>query len=241
MEDMLATPSLAARPNAAKSSPLVAMVVPAGAFAAELRGTADAASLYPEELADCTSFGPRRLADFAAGRLCARLALAQLGFEDFPLHRNADRRPGWPAPVVGSISHTAGFCAAVAGERARFPSIGLDVEVTGRVTHDLWPLIFTPAETARLRALPDEQRSVAATIAFSAKEAYYKCQFGITGNWLDFSDVEIAVEETLLPQGSLRVVPCDAARMTLRGTSLHARYAREDRIVVTGITLVTET
>src|SRR5258706_16095138 len=45
---------------------------------------------------------------------------------------------------------------------------------------ELWRSICTPSETAWLGSLPDSERLAAATLIFSAKEAFYKCQFALT-------------------------------------------------------------
>ena len=70
---------------------------PAGVVAAELREPGDVASLLPAEAA-CLARGavPVRAHEFAAGRQCARYALAQFGIADFPLLAASDRRPLWP-------------------------------------------------------------------------------------------------------------------------------------------------
>jgi len=222
--------------NSADLSPLVAGLFPAGVVAAELRGEASPAGLYDEELIDCRTFGERRIADFAAGRLCARRALAGLGVAHFPLRCASDRRPRWPGSVVGSISHTVGLCGAVVAREETLRSVGLDIELLGRANEEVWILIFTRSETAKLHSLSPAQRSLAATIAFSAKEAYYKCQFGITGAWLDFTDVEVTFGEDLSHEGVFHVLPRrNADRLT--DMPVTGRYALEGPFVLTGISV----
>jgi len=90
--------------------------------------------LFPDEAQYLGRAVPKRIQEFAAGRLCARRALAEFGFTDYPLRSNSDRRPQWPAPVIGSITHIAGMCGAVVAKQRQFRAIGLDMEIVGRVT-----------------------------------------------------------------------------------------------------------
>ncbi len=166
---------------------------PAAVAAVELRGLGDPSLLLPAESASLGRAVQSRIQEFAAGRLCARLALAQFGIHDFAVAVRGDRQPAWPPSMVGSITHTAGLCAAVVGEAARFLGLGLDSEVVGDVKPDLWPKICVPDETAWLRSLPTEERARASALIFAAKEAFYKCQYPATGEFLDFHDIRLGV------------------------------------------------
>jgi 4'-phosphopantetheinyl transferase EntD len=228
---------------------LLAQLFAPGVAAAELREDADASLLYPAEAAFCVGFARRRIADFAAGRLCARRALADLGIADFPIAVNSDRSPVWPPGITGSISHTETFRCAVAAPKQRFGSIGIDVEIVGRVKSDIDALVFTHAETVFLASLADTRRALAATIVFSAKEAFYKCQYAITHQWLDFHDV--TVDLTLpdacgqpgsaanIVRGSFRVAASEG-RLALDhrvNPELRGRFCIDDELVATGISM----
>ena len=172
---------------------VLANVCPPGFIAVEFAGLADTCELYPRERDELTTFGEKRRSEFAAGRLCSKLALAEFGIINFPLQINDDRRPRWPDGIVGSISHTHDYCAALVGRATEASAIGFDVERTGRIGEELWDVLFTPSEQERLRVLPLARRAISATIVFSAKEAFYKCHFASSPTWLDFTDVEIDV------------------------------------------------
>jgi 4'-phosphopantetheinyl transferase EntD len=176
---------------------VLAGICPPGVVAVEFSGLADASKLYPQERDETTTFGEKRRSEFSAGRLCAKHALAQFGIVNFPLQINDDRRPRWPDGIVGSISHTLDYCAALVVRASDASAIGFDVERTERIGEDLWDLLFTPREQERLRDLPLARRAVGATIVFSAKEAFYKCHFASSPTWLDFTDVEIDVSPGL--------------------------------------------
>jgi 4'-phosphopantetheinyl transferase EntD len=173
------------------SRPLLATLFPADVAAAETRQPGDPAQLHPEEAVHVARAIAKRAGEFAAGRLCARQALRQLGIEDFPLRMGEDRRALWPPGIVGSITHTHGFYGVVAARTVRYRGIGIDAEIIGRVGPHLWPKICTPAETAWLEALVPEVQARYSALVFSAKEAFYKCQYELTQAWVGFHDVEL--------------------------------------------------
>ena len=182
-------------PNPAVLSTVVSELFPRGVVAAELRTPGDASLLYPEEAQSVARAVPKRVGEFAAGRLCARRALAEFGITNFPVRMAADRAPIWPDAMVGSITHTRGYCVAAVGERRIFSALGLDLEVAGDVKKDLWGHICVPAELSWLASLPVAAQAPAATLMFSAKEAFYKCQYPVTAQLLQFGDLCITLPD----------------------------------------------
>ena len=71
----------------------------------------------PEEEACLEGVSASRKREFRAGRLCARNALRLLGAECVPIIPSEQRGPTWPEGVIGSISHTREYCAAVVGRQ----------------------------------------------------------------------------------------------------------------------------
>ena len=159
----------------------------------ERRIPGDAAELHPAEAEYVVRAVPKRIQEFAAGRACARAALAEFGVRDFALRAAPDRQPLWPDGFIGSITHTAGFCAAAVAARTNMLAIGLDSEIVGAPTLDIWPTIAGSEELAWVQALPDGERPAAVTLLFAAKEAFYKCQYPLVGEWLDFHDLRVEV------------------------------------------------
>jgi 4'-phosphopantetheinyl transferase EntD len=166
------------------SGPVVAM---------ELWGSTCEAPPYPEEARLVQRAVAKRRREFAGGRQCARRALAELGIRDFPLLVGEDRFPLWPRGVVGSITHADDFCAAVATPLAVCRGIGVDVEKRGRIEAALEREICTDEELRWLRSRPKSRRADLATLIFSAKEAFYKCQYCITRKWVGFQDVTLEI------------------------------------------------
>ena len=181
--------------NPANLSSCLGALFPAGVVAADLRGPGDPVLLMPEEAANLGRAVPKRVQEFAAGRLCARRALAEFGIVDFPVRVGGDRQPLWPDLMAGSITHTSNFCAAVAGERRCAAGLGLDSEVVGDVKPEIWPRICGPAENEWIRSLPVPEQAAAVTLIFAVKEAFYKCQYPVVRQRLSFPDARIEVAE----------------------------------------------
>lgn len=226
--------------------PGLASLFPDGVVAAEMQAPGDASLLAPEEAAVVANAVPKRVGEFAAGRLCARRALAELGIVDIPVGAAPDRQPIWPEGIVGSITHTDGLCAAVVAERKLMRGIGIDAEPAGSVKAELWRRILIRTELDWLASLEVHERAAAATLIFSAKEAAYKCQYPATGERLSFSDLSVTVSDWGAERGALRVTPTRAIALGRLTTpeiesaaccELPGAYRRNDGFVSAGIFL----
>jgi len=232
--------------NPATLSPVIAGLFPDGVVAAELRAPGVAALLLPAEAEGVANAIPTRVQEFAAGRLCARRALAEFGVTGFPVRVARDRQPLWPEFLVGSITHTAGFCAAVVAERTSVMAVGLDSEVAGAAKEDLWASICAEAELTWLGALPRAQRAAAVTLNFSAKEAFYKCQYPLTGEWLSFHDLAVTPRGWGEAQEAFDIVPTrpiklfDGARPMARAT-VKGSYRFHEGFVSAGVCVLSNT
>lgn len=190
--------------------------------------------LYPEELDFIRGAVASRRAEFGTARICAREALAKLGIAPGPLVPRGDRAPSWPPGVVGSISHTHGYCAVVVGPSPPLRSVGLDVEELRTLEPGVAELVLTAREQAWLRCEPPRRQNDLVVAVFCAKEAFYKCQYPVTGKFLEFGDVEIDLRQdqgTFVARVLLPVWP-------LGETTLEGRVAYEDGRVLCGIDLI---
>ncbi len=151
-------------------------------------------TLYPEERAHIARAVAKRRAEFGTGRMLARRALATLGIAPCALVPHADRSPYWPPGVVGSLSHTAGCCAVALTVSPRLRALGVDVEQDTALEPRFEPTICTPAERSWLDRAGEAQRGGNLKLLFSAKEAFYKCQYGITRTMIGFHDVTIDLD-----------------------------------------------
>ena len=181
--------------NRARRSAAVERLFPSGVIAFEFGGVASPSDLLPSERECVAHAVEKRVREFAAGRLTARAALVALGHEPVPLLIGPDRMPAWPAGVVGSITHTDGYCVAVVGSATQFAAIGVDAECVEAMSPSLWPLTLHAEEFASLKNLDEAARLQMTTIIFSAKEAFYKCQYPLTRRWIGFEEVTVKVAD----------------------------------------------
>src|SRR5947207_7559339 len=107
---------------------MISSLVPAYVSVAEAYEPDWSEAALAEELALVGEAGDKRRREFAAGRACARLALERLGRSNGPVLRGSNREPVWPDGVVGSITHTAGYCAAAVTEASCVLGLGIDAE-----------------------------------------------------------------------------------------------------------------
>jgi 4'-phosphopantetheinyl transferase EntD len=193
--------------------------------------------LYAEEAALIVGCAKKRRREFAAGRLCARKALAELGITNFPLLANPDRAPIWPASVVGSITHTeggaSGYCGVAIASRRIALGLGIDAEPRLPLPAEVLPHVLDGDEK-RVTQRADEP-GVCARLIFSAKEATYKAIHPALGRFLDFPDVHIQ----LLPQQCLFVAELVGAARALAPAAgpLLGRFVIDDELLVTGVLL----
>ncbi len=153
---------------------------------------------HPDEAAFISKAVEKRREEFITGRACARSALSALGMEPVPLPVGEGRQPEWPSNITGSITHTRRdgheFIAAATAFSDRAPrriGIGLDAEVIQPLKDGVRDMLLTPDEIAAVEDLPVDQRETAAITVFSAKEAFYKAQYAITGAWVGFGDMHV--------------------------------------------------
>ncbi len=222
---------------AADLSDDLARLFPPGIVATRRLEPGDASLLLAAEAACLERAVPKRLAEFAAGRICARRALHEFGIDEFALLVGGDREPVWPAGYVGSITHTEGFCAAVVAARARYLGLGIDVERQAAVGRHLWPSICGPAEAAWLEDSGDRAVELA-TVIFAAKEAFYKAQFPLARERLHFHDVVIRVADRDADAGGFTVEPRRAIKLTeFTVPPLVGRYRLGGGFVSTGLAI----
>ena len=130
------------------------------------------------------------------------------------------------------------MCGAVVAERRQFRAIGLDMEIVGRVTPEIWPTICTPEETVWLAALPEPEQTRCAALIFSAKESFYKCQYNVTRQWLEFDDVMLDLPCSDAGSGCFALRPRRGIMLLEHDTMpLTGRFEFHGSLVVTGMVL----
>jgi 4'-phosphopantetheinyl transferase EntD len=169
----------------------MAELLPAAVCCRELWGAGDPATLSPEEMACTAGFAAPRLREFAAGRSCARLALADLGVVAAPLLVGSGGEPLWPAGCAGSVTHTEGYCAVAVCRIGTLVALGIDAERLVELERPEWQALFCRAEIEWLDSLAPPERLAMACALFSGKEAYFKCLYPLTRRPFEPKDLEL--------------------------------------------------
>ena len=159
--------------------------------------------LYPDELAIVERVIDTRKAEFATARVLGRRALRELGVVAKSLCPHPDRSPRWPEGIVGSITHTAGYCAVAVARTSKLRAIGLDVEQRAPLKAKIISMICCEAEADWISSNESSVQDQLTKLLFSAKEAFYKCQYPLTKTMLDFRDVELQFDDA---KGEFRVI-----------------------------------
>jgi len=169
-----------------------------------------------------------RRREFAKGRECARAALARFGIRDFALLAGSEREPLWPPNVVGSISHVDCLCAVAVGLAEHYAGVGLDIEHARPLEPAIAERVVFDADVVNAEF---SEHGLSSTLIFSAKEAFYKCQFPSSRTFLDFFDVAITLEG----DGRFSARLCVDAGPLARGTSFQGRWRSHSGLFFTAI------
>jgi len=150
-----------------------------------------------EEWQQVATASPKRQREFSCGRNYSHQLLDQLGFSNFIIGRDDKGCPLWPDGLAGSISHTNNYCVAMIAPTDSYVSLGVDLEESGRMKKTLWPRLFTAAEIQQLGNIGELDKQLRqAAVIFSAKEAFYKCDYPINRQLHEFTDIEITLNST---------------------------------------------
>jgi 4'-phosphopantetheinyl transferase EntD len=196
---------------------MIETLVPTSA-SAEMFSDVPESTMFPAEAAAVADARAERRREFGTVRHCARKALRQLGVPAVPILPDADRAPRWPVGVAGSMTHCEGYRAAVVARSGELCGIGIDAEPHDALPPAVLDLVLRVEERARLPELAGAYPGLHwDRIVFSAKEAVYKAWFPLTGRWLDFADVSIAVRIDGTFRARLQVPRPDVAQSDLSG------------------------
>ena len=208
---------------------LISAVVPATVAGEEALGTPPGAHLLPEEEAALGAVGPGRRQQYTIARTCGRLALRRLGLPEAPILRGASREPVWPAGVVGSLTHCAGYCAAAVARDSDVAAVGIDAEPHGPLPRGVLERIAIAPERDWLRGAGDAGVCFD-RVLFSAKESVYKAWFPLARRWLGFHDAHVEIDPAA---GTFRV------RLLVPGpvAGFDGRYVVARGLIVTAVTV----
>ena len=150
--------------------------------------------LFPEEEAMIAGAVEKRRREFLAGRSYARQALSELGCGPVAILSEPSRAPIWPPGFIGSISHSASFCAAIAAHTSDIAAIGLDLESDVPLDVDLVPVVCLEADLDGRLMIERSLGVDLPKLIFVIKEAFYKSYYPMAGSFLDFTDVAVRVD-----------------------------------------------
>ena len=200
-------------------------------------GQISESAIFREELAIAQDFGAIRRADFFRGRKAASEALRALHIEPSPILIGEHGVPLFPRTLAGSISHTRDVGVAVAGHRASWSALGIDIQrvvalserVIAKVISDNEQRALDPLRAPLSLLLPE-----LACIAFAAKEAIYKAYFSRVGRRFGFDAVELQFSQSGIFEG---VFTRDEGELVKKSDAVVGRFALHGNDVIAGVAL----
>lgn len=220
---------------------MIEEILPARVVAVETFIDPPGVVLFAAEEAVIAPAVDKRRREFTTTRFCARTALARLGQPPLPILPGIGGAPGWPAGIVGSMTHCTGYRAAAVARAADVVTIGVDAEPHEPLPPGVLDAVALESERAHLRALAAAQPGTWwDRLLFCAKESIYKAWYPLTGRWLDFTEAAVRIPDpgagtftaNLLVEG-----PTVAGRPV---TGFVGRWLVRDGLVVTAITVVAD-
>jgi 4'-phosphopantetheinyl transferase EntD len=200
-------------------------------------GEAPSGALFPEEEKIIAQAVEQRQREYATVRSCARACLERLGYAPVAILPGDGGAPTWPAGVLGSMTHCAGYAAAAVGPLPQISAIGIDAEPDAPLPDDVLELVATAAERDRLAATrPEPDGPNWDRLLFSAKEAVYKAWFPLVGEWLDHQEAEVSFD----PRDGTFAALLSRDGLVADGRQihrLHGRWTRKHGILATAVVL----
>ena len=185
--------------------------------------------LWAEEQPATAPMAETRLVEFATARACARAALGELGIEA-GVPKSGGGAPLWPVGATGSISHTRGFCVAVATtERC---NVGIDIEEVGRMKPAIERRILVDVERSDLDNLASGPRRKRLATIFAAKEAFYKAHYELEPRYLGFDAIAVQVGDA-----EVRFQPSSGEVTQATLLTASGAFCFEDGRVIVGVTI----
>jgi 4'-phosphopantetheinyl transferase EntD len=216
---------------------MLGMILPAGVECEERFGEAPSGALFPEEEKIIAQAVEQRQREYATVRSCARACLERLGYAPVAILPGDGGAPTWPAGVLGSMTHCAGYAAAAVGPLPQISAIGIDAEPDAPLPDDVLELVATAAERDRLAATrPEPDGPNWDRLLFSAKEAVYKAWFPLVGEWLDHQEAEVSFD----PRDGTFAALLSRDGLVADGRQihrLHGRWTRKHGILATAVVL----
>ncbi|KUL39485.1 4'-phosphopantetheinyl transferase family protein [Actinoplanes awajinensis] len=221
---------------------MIEKILPAGVMAVDTFDDLPDATLLPAEEGIVATAVEKRRREFTTARHCARAGLARLGRPAVPILSGRLAEPLWPAGVVGSITHCAGYRGVVVADAATITTVGIDAEPDEPLTPGVLESVALPDERVHIAELLQARPEIRwDRMLFCAKEAVYKSWYPLAQRWLDFDDAVI----TLRPGSAGALTGDFDARLLVVGprvaghrlTGFTGRWLVEQGLILTAIVL----
>ncbi|SNT48614.1 4'-phosphopantetheinyl transferase EntD (siderophore biosynthesis) [Asanoa hainanensis] len=212
---------------------MIERLLPSSVSSAEAFADVPGEPVHPGEQDLVRDAAAIRRGEFVTARRCAREALARLGYPPAAIRPGPRREPRWPDGAVGSITHCAGYRAAAVARAVDLAGVGIDAEPHGPLPDGVADVVAGPDELAMLaRARPGTHWD---RVLFSAKESIYKVWYPLTGRWLGFEDVHLAIDPVTSTFRGRILIDGTRADGGPPLTELHGSYLIEHGLVLTAV------
>jgi 4'-phosphopantetheinyl transferase EntD len=201
---------------------LIRVLMPHGvALAGGAIGPREASAFEIEEKAVANAVADRRH-EFRAARTYARVALQMLGHAPCAIGVGPQRQPIWPEGIVGAITHSDEFAAAIAARAVDYHGLGIDIERNVPLDPDIINLVCRCEERALGSGYLGNDIDMP-KLFFVIKEAVFKAYFPRTQAFLDFQNVSVRVDRL---NRSFRAILVDGSKPPLAGIrEFNGRFA----------------
>lgn len=222
---------------------MIEELLPDAAHAAETFGDDPDAYLLPAEQPMVAKAVPKRVREVTNARTCARRALRELTGAEHAILRGEKGEPRWPAGVVGAMTHTKGYCAAVVAAQERLRGVGIDAEEHGPLPDGVLAHIAFGGELEQLAGLGAANGQAGLDgvhwdrLLFSAKESVYKVWYPLTRRWLGFEDAALTLDPAAGTFRAKILIDGTTADHSPPLTELSGKFLVRNGIVATAIAL----
>jgi len=156
---------------------------------------------YPVQLNGAV---PKRRAEYLCGRYLARRLLESRHASTL-VTIGKFREPVWPEGWIGSITHTHNQAVCSLASREKVAMLGIDMEpwFSDESSEQVSGQIVNSRELRILQEIGSYSRAL--TLAFSAKESFFKAVFPTVRQYFGFDSVEVVELDSLRQRIKLRI------------------------------------
>ena len=180
-------------------------------------------------------FSDSRKAEYIAGRVCAIKALRSQGIQVDNILSNKDRSPIWPKHTSGSITHSQNFISVAISTDKSIKSIGHDCEfiVSPNLVNEMMDSILFDKEKELVFGDPQEF----ITLAYSAKECFFKAIYPLTKNFFSFEHAQIIKIDSQDKTFTIRARR-ELEKKIIGDRPFTGKYALSQGIIHTGLEII---